>query len=74
MIEDEDVGLTFSNEDFARRYSADETPGATGDRPQPQQVHANSAAPPLGRRRSYLIDASVGAIRLGSRSACLSAG
>jgi len=51
MIEDEDVGLTFSNEDFARRYSADETPGATGpSRPTAQATKSPTA--PIGRSRN----------------------
>jgi hypothetical protein len=30
MIEEEDLGLTFSDEDFERRYSSEEASGAAG--------------------------------------------
>ena len=69
MIEEEDLGLTFSDEDFDRRYSSEGASAAAGpsrpvapatkppacpDRPQPQQVHAHSSAPPPGRLRPHL--------------------
>ena len=69
MIEEEDLGLTFSDEDFDRRYSSEGASAAAGpvparrsgnktscgpDRPQPQQVHAYSSAPPPGRLRPHL--------------------
>ena len=51
MIEEEDIGLPFSNEDFERRYSPDETPGATG----PSRPAAPATKPPtapIGRSRN----------------------
>ena len=51
MIEEEDVGLTFSDEDFERRYSSEEASGAA--------TPSRSAAPatktptaPIGRSRN----------------------
>ena len=38
MIEEENVGLTFSDEDFERRYSSEDASGAAGpSRPQPRR-------------------------------------
>ena len=50
MIEEEDVGLTFSDEDFDRRYSA-EAESATA----PSQPVASATKPPaaqIGRSRN----------------------
>jgi hypothetical protein len=51
MIEEEDVGLTFSDEDFDRRYSAEAASATTG----PSQTAASATKPPAaqtGRSRN----------------------
>ena len=51
MIEEEDAGLTFSDEDFERRYSSEETSGAVG----PSRPTAPAPKPPaaqIGRSRN----------------------
>ena len=51
MIEEEDVGLTFSDEDFDRRYSAEAASATAG----PSQTAASAAKPPAaqtGRSRN----------------------
>ena len=48
MIEEEDFGLTFSDEDFERRYSSEEASGAAGpSAPAPKPPTA-----PIGRSRN----------------------
>jgi hypothetical protein len=51
MIEEENIGLTFSDEDFERRYSSEEAPGAAA----PSSPPAASPTPPAaqtGRSRN----------------------
>jgi hypothetical protein len=51
MIEEEDPGLTFSDEDFERRYSSEDASGAAG----PSHGAASAAKPPaaqIGRSRN----------------------
>ena len=51
MIEEEDVGLTFSDEDFERRYSSEEASVAA--RPsRPAAPATTPAAAPIGRSRN----------------------
>jgi hypothetical protein len=51
MIEEEDVGLTFSEEDFDRRYSSEEGSGAAGPS-RPAVPAANPPAAQIGRSRN----------------------
>ena len=51
MIEEKDVGLTFSDEDFERRYSSEEAPEAVS----PSRSAAPAIRPPtapIGRSRN----------------------
>jgi len=51
MIEEEDAGLTFSDEDFERRYSSEGASGAAG----PSRPIAPATKPPtalIGRSRN----------------------
>ena len=51
MIEEENVGLTFSDEDFERRYSSEEASGAAS----PSRPAAPATKPPtapIGRSRN----------------------
>jgi len=50
MNEEEDISLTFSDEDFERRYSCEETPGAAA--PSPSPAVAPKALVPIGRSRN----------------------
>ncbi len=50
MIE-EDAGLTFSDEDFERRYSSEEASGAAGHS-RPAASAPNTSAAPIGRSRN----------------------
>jgi hypothetical protein len=50
MIEEEDLGLTFSDEDFERRYSSEEASGAAG--PSSAASAPNTPAAPIGRSRN----------------------
>jgi hypothetical protein len=51
MIEEEDAGLTFSDEDFERRYSSEEASGAAGPS-RPAAPATTPAAAPIGRSRN----------------------
>jgi hypothetical protein len=51
MIEEEHVGLTFSDEDFKRRYSSTEASGAVGPS-RPAAPAAKPVAVPIGRSRN----------------------
>jgi len=51
MIEEEDVGLTFSEEDFDRRYSSEGAPAAAGAS-RPVAPPTNTPAAPIGRSRN----------------------
>jgi hypothetical protein len=51
MIEQEDFGLTFSDEDFERRYSSEEAPGAPGPC-RPLTPATKPPAAPIGRSRN----------------------
>jgi len=48
MNEEEDVGLTFSDEDFERRYSSEEASGAVGSSP-PTAPSTKPLAAQIGR-------------------------
>jgi hypothetical protein len=51
MIEEEDIGLTFSDEDFERRYSSEEASRAAGSsRPAAPATRAPTAS--VGRSRN----------------------
>jgi hypothetical protein len=51
MIEEEDVGLTFSDEDFDRRYSSEGASGGAG--PSRSVVPATKpSTAPIGRSRN----------------------
>jgi hypothetical protein len=51
MIEEEGFGLTFSDEDFERRYSSEEISGAAGPTPPAAAAPAPPTAP-IGRSRN----------------------
>jgi hypothetical protein len=51
MIEEEDVGLTFSEEDFDRRYSSEGAPAAAGAS-RPVAPPTKTPAAPIGRSRN----------------------
>jgi hypothetical protein len=51
MIEQEDVGLTFSEEDFDRRYSSEGAPAAAGAS-RPVAPATIPPAAPIGRSRN----------------------
>ena len=51
MIEEEDSGLTFSDEDFERRYSSEEASGAVGPS-RPTAPATKPPAAPIGRSRN----------------------
>ena len=51
MIEEEDLGLTFSDEDFERRYSSEEISGAAGPA-QPAAPAPEPPTAPIGRSRN----------------------
>jgi hypothetical protein len=51
MVEEEDAGLTFSDEDFERRYSAEDASGAVGSSP-PIPPATKTATSQLGRSRN----------------------
>lgn len=51
MIEEEDVGLTFSDEDFDRRYACEETSEAAGPS-RPVAPATKPPAAPIGRSRN----------------------
>ena len=51
MIEEEDVGLTFSEEDFDRRYSSEGVPAAAGAS-RPIAPPTKTPAAPIGRSRN----------------------
>jgi hypothetical protein len=51
MIEEEDAGLTFSDEDFERRYSSEEASVAAGPS-RPAASATTPAAAPIGRSRN----------------------
>ena len=51
MIEEEDVGLTFSQEDFDRRYSSEGAPAAAGPS-RPVAPATKTPAAPIGRSRN----------------------
>jgi len=53
MIEEEDVGLTFSDEDFDRRYSAEAASATAG----PSRPVASATKPPaaqIGSRNRFM--------------------
>ena len=50
MTDDEDVSFTFSEEDFERRYSAEE-PGSDSSRPSAQQTRPVAGQPSRSRNR-----------------------
>jgi hypothetical protein len=56
MIEEEDVGLTFSDEDFERRYSSAEASGAAGPS-RPATPATKPPAAPIGRSRNRFMRA-----------------
>jgi hypothetical protein len=51
MTEEEDVGLTFSDADFERRYSSEEVSGAAGSS-CPAAPATKSPTAPIGRSRN----------------------
>ena len=51
MIEEEDVGLTFSDEDFERRYSCEEESGVAGPT-RPAAAAPTPLTAPIGRSRN----------------------
>ncbi len=51
MIEEEDVGLTFSDEDFERRYSSEEASGAASPS-GPATPATKPPIAPIGRSRN----------------------
>jgi hypothetical protein len=51
MIEEEDGGLTFSDEDFDRRYSSGGASGAAGPS-RPAVPTTNTPTAPIGRSRN----------------------
>ena len=51
MIEEEDSGLTFSDEDFDRRYSSEGASGAAGSS-RPVVPTTIPPTPPTGRSRN----------------------
>jgi hypothetical protein len=55
MIEEEGIGLTFSDEDFDRRYSSESASAPAGPAASPSTSPAGRPkplAPPIGRSRN----------------------
>ena len=52
MIEEEDVGLTFSDEDFERRYSSEESSEAAGPSSPAGPAPPEAPTAQIGRSRN----------------------